>query len=154
MICFAMQSLEFLLQLRQFLIDTIDLQAKFMVERLQEALSKILAEAAPSEHADLEHKFSLVASTAQGCYALVDFVNFKGEGVLHSERYRGQGWGLLQVLEAMPNPNTSASALRMFADAARSVLRRRVNNSPPERNEKRWLPGWLNRIDSYNEGLR
>ena len=131
-------------QLRQFLVDTIDLQAQFLITRLQEALPKMMSQAADREN--LQRQFERVASTAQGCYALVDYVNFKGEGTLVTERYRGQGWGLLQVLENMHN---SQSALDEFAASAKTILRRRVANSPPERGEARWLSGWLARIDGY-----
>ena len=131
-------------QLRQFLVDTIDLQAQFLITRLQEALPKMMSQAADREN--LQRQFERVASTAQGCYALVDYVNFKGEGTLVTERYRGQGWGLLQVLENMHN---SQSALDEFAASAKTILRRRVANSPPERGEARWLSGWLARVDGY-----
>ena len=96
----------------------------------------------------IEEQFNRVASSAQGCYALIDYVNFKGEGVLLTERYRGRGWGLLQVLEGMSAANDGAAADE-FADPRRGVLRERVENSPPERHEQRWLPGWLNRVASY-----
>jgi len=131
-------------QLRKFLVDTIDLQAQFLIARLQEALPKMMSQAVNPKN--LQQQFERVASTAQGCYALVDYVNFKGEGTLASERYRGQGWGLLQVLENMHN---SQSALDEFAASAKTTLRRRVANSPPERGEARWLPGWLARVDGY-----
>ena len=131
-------------QLRQFLVDTIDLQAQFLVTRLQEALPKMLAQAGDREN--LQRQFQRVASTPQGCYALVDYVNFKGEGTRATERYRGQGWGLLQVLENMRDTH---SALDEFAASAKTTLRRRVANSPPERGEARWLPGWLTRVDGY-----
>ena len=88
-------------QLRQFLTDTIDLQAEFLLARLDGALPKMLSEAAPSDRANVQAQFERLTKTPQGCYALIDYVNFKGEGVLHTERYQGQGWGLLQVLEAM-----------------------------------------------------
>ena len=135
-------------QLRQFLADTVDLQAEFLVKRLETALPKMLDEAAPAERQNVQQQFERVASTPQGCYALVDYVNFKGEGVLHTERYRGEGWGLLQVLEGMRANGTSA--VNQFSRSAAAVLKRRVQNSPPERNEARWLSGWLNRVHSYN----
>jgi hypothetical protein len=113
-------------QLRSFLVDTIDLQAEFLIARLESALPKMLAEAAPSDH-----------------------VNFKGEGVLHTERYQGQGWGLLQVLEAM-HGTSDAGAVDEFARAARAVLTQRVQNSPADRHESRWLSGWIRRVNSYN----
>src|SRR6266446_8374497 len=138
-------------QLRQFLADTVDLQAEFMVNRLETALPKMLDEAAPADRENVRRQFERVASVPQGCYALVDYVNFKGEGVLHTERYRGEGWGLLQVLEQMHGSENGPSAPREFSSSAAAMLRRRVQNSPPERHEARWLPGWLNRVHSYSE---
>ena len=138
-------------QLRRFLADTIDLQAEFLVARLEAALPKMLAEAAPADQSNVQQQFERLTKTPQGCYALVDYVNFKGEGVLHTERYQGQGWGLLQVLEAM-HGNSEASAADEFARAANVVLTRRVHNAPPERHESQWLTGWLRRVNSYNGG--
>ncbi len=138
-------------ELRRFLADTIDLQADFLLERLQEALPKMLAAAPVAERPRIRQQFERVASTPEGVYALVDYVNFKGEGVLPSERYRGRGWGLLQVLEGMPRESTGARAADDFAASAARVLRERVKNSPPQRNENRWLPGWLSRIATYRE---
>ena len=99
-----------------------------------------------SDPENVQRQFDRVASTAQGYYALVDYVNFKGEGTLPTERYHGQGWGLMQVLE---NMRGTQSALDEFTASAKTVLRRRVANSPPERGEARWLPGWLARVDGY-----
>ena len=138
-------------ELRQFLEHTVDLQAQFLVARLQQSLVKMLDEAAPGERVNVERQFARVASTPHGCYALVDYVNFKGEGVLHTERYHGEGWGLLQVLEAMHGTGEGAPAAREFSNSAAAILRRRVQNSPPERHEARWLPGWLNRVRTYSE---
>jgi hypothetical protein len=136
-------------QLRQFLADTIDLQAEFMVNRLETALPKMLEEAALAERENVRRQFDRVGSMPQGCYALVDYVNFKGEGVLHTERYHGQGWGLLQVLEGMRGSGKSSSAVEEFSRSARDVLIRRVRNAPAERNESRWLSGWIHRVNSY-----
>jgi hypothetical protein len=138
-------------QLRRFLADTIDLQAEFLVARLEAALPKMLAEATPSDRTNVKQQFERLTRTPQGCYALIDYVNFKGEGVLHTERYQGQGWGLLQVLEAM-HGNSDATAADEFARAAKAVLTRRVQNAPPERHESQWLTGWLRRVNSYSGG--
>jgi hypothetical protein len=139
-------------ELRSFLAKTVDLQAEFLVQRLQQALPKMLAEATPSQREQIQQRFDRVAGSAMGCYALVDYVNFKGEGVLATERYAGQGWGLLQVLEEMSQESSGREAVKNFAQSAKKVLTRRVRNSPRERNESRWLPGWLNRIDTYLQG--
>jgi hypothetical protein len=136
-------------ELRKFLVQTVDVQAHFLVARLNGALAKMLNEAPASERANVERQFERLAATPQGCYALVDYVNFKGEGVLPTERYRNEGWGLLQVLEQMHGSEKGAEAVRAFSNSAASVLKRRVQNSPPERKESRWLPGWINRVSSY-----
>jgi hypothetical protein len=139
-------------ELRAFLARTVDLQAEFLVHRLRDALPKMLAEGGALNHAQVQERFERVAGTATGCYALVDYVNFKGEGVLATERYAGQGWGLLQVLEGMTNDTTGRAAVKSFADSAKTVLKNRVRNSPRERNEAKWLPGWLKRVDTYVGG--
>jgi len=82
-----------------------------------------------------------------GYYALIDYVNFKGEGTKPEERYQGKGWGLLQVLQNMKVQDEDV--LGAFAAAADRVLTRRVALSPPERNEIRWLAGWRKRIATY-----
>jgi hypothetical protein len=138
-------------QLREFLAHTVDLQAQFLVERLHKSLPKMLAETDPAQRSHVEQAFDRVAATPAGCYALVDYVNFKGEGVLATERYAGQGWGLLQVLEGMSSETSGRSAAQSFADSAKKVLTRRVQNSPPGRGEARWLPGWLSRVSSYTK---
>ena len=91
-------------------------------------------------------RFEKLAASGKGTFALIDYVNFKGEGTNPSERYNGEGWGLLQVIEGMKD---DASPLQAFSDSAARVLARRVKNSPPERNEDKWLAGWVRRVDSY-----
>ena len=135
-------------QLRALLENTIAVQAKFAADRLERALPKMLAAAPAEDREKIRENFYRVAAEPQGMYALVDYVNFKGEGTLTSERYQGQGWGLMQVLTAMgPGP-----ALIEFSRAADAVLTRRVENSPPERGEQRWLSGWRTRVRSYRGG--
>ena len=135
-------------QLRTFLADTVDLQAEFLVKRLEDSLPKMAAEAG-GDREKIQRQFQRVGSTAQGCYALVDYVNFKGEGTLPSERYKGRGWGLLQVLQGMTGEASAPAAVQEFAASARAVLQERVRNSPPEGHETRWLPGWLSRVSTY-----
>lgn len=135
--------------LRRFLVDTIDLQTQFLIRRLEQALPKMLAAAPSDERPRIRERFEQVGSTSQGAYALIDYVNFKGEGVLDTERYGGQGWGLLQVLQGMNDTSAGPAAAREFSASAGRVLNRRVKNSPPARNEARWLAGWLARVKGY-----
>jgi hypothetical protein len=135
-----------MLQLRNLLKDTIGWQARFAALRLERALPKMLSAAPVAERDRVRTNFYRVARESLGLYALMDYVNFKGEGVSPSERYRGQGWGLLQVLEMMP---ATGPAIPAFVQAADKVLTRRVANSPPARGEAKWLPGWRNRLRTY-----
>jgi len=132
-------------ELRTILASTAPLQARFAANRLEAALPKMLASAPADEQAKVKENFYRVAGTPSGMYPLVDYVNFKGEGTSPTERYRGQGLGLLQVLEAM----NEGPALEQFRTAAAQVLTRRVHNATPERHEERWLLGWLSRVRSY-----
>jgi hypothetical protein len=134
--------------LRNLLAGTTGLQARFLAQRMEEALPKMLAAAGPGEAGKVRANFARLAETGAGTFALIDYVNFKGEGTLETERYKGQGWGLLQVLEAMPE---DGDAPRGFSQAAKEVLARRVRNSPPERHEERWLAGWDARVERYVE---
>jgi hypothetical protein len=132
--------------LRAMLKATIPDQARFAAARLEAALPKMLAAAPAASRERVKANFYRVASEPLGLYALMDYVNFKGEGVKESERYNGQGWGLLQVLEEMP---TTGPAMAGFAKAADTVLTRRVANAPAARNEGKWLTGWRNRLRTY-----
>lgn len=134
-------------ELRVFLKNTIPQQVEFILQRLDRALPKMLAAVPASERQQVKARFYAVASTAQGKYALMDYVNFKGEGTNPKERYAGQGWGMLQVLQEMRGNPSGAAAVNEYSAAAIRVLTRRVKNAP--KNENRWLPGWTNRCNSY-----
>jgi hypothetical protein len=134
-------------ELRSLLARSVALQARFAAGRLEAALPKMVEAAPATGREKIRRNFYRVAGEPSGPYALVDYVNFKGEGTLKSERYKGEGWGLLQVLEAMGD----GPPLDEFRRAADSVLTSRVKNSPPERGEARWLAGWKNRIRTYGE---
>lgn len=137
-------------ELRRLLERTIAQQVAFMVARMEATLPKMLAtlpDEAEGEH--VRRQFYRIARQDNGVYALIDYINFKGEGTAAKERYEGQGWGLLQVLEQMHNDKP---ALQEFVRAADFVLSRRVRNAP--RDELRWLPGWRKRLQTYQNGSR
>lgn len=138
-----------LTSLREFLLQTRGVQAEFIIRRLQQSVP-VIAAASASPEAVSELFYELAwAEVPHGMYALIDYVNFKGEGTADSERYQGQGWGLLQVLEQMHAEPSTAPVLDRFAAAARTVLARRIDNAPPERGEERWRQGWNNRTLTY-----
>ena len=139
--------------LRKWLSSTVTLQTDFIIIRSRAALPKMLAAAPASEREKIQENYRKVAASPQGTYALIDYVNFKGEGTSSSEKYNGQGWGLLQVLGGMGNVPAGPAAATEFAASAKRVLSRRVANSPSARNEAKWLPGWHNRCDTYSRAL-
>ena len=136
-------------ELTNFLYENKDLQIMFIFKRLESSLEKMLA--VSNDRENVRKQFYRVASSPNGLYPLIDYVNFKGEGTNPKERYNGQGWGLLQVLENMKGTETGKSALTEFSNSAKFVLQRRVNNSDPSKNERKWLQGWLNRCNTYAE---
>ena len=139
--------------LRNWLASTVTLQTEFIMTRSRAALPKMMAAAPASERARIQSNYQKVSTTSQGTYALIDYVNFKGEGTSPSEKYNGQGWGLLQVLGGMRNVPAGPAAATEFGASAKRALSRRVSNSPPARNEKQFLPGWHNRCDTYGRPL-
>ncbi|MFT3991025.1 MAG: hypothetical protein QM680_06400 [Luteolibacter sp.] len=139
--------------LRQWLAGNVTVQTDFIIARSRAALDKITAAAPASESKRIAANYHKVAATAGGTYALIDYVNFKGEGTNPGERYQGRGWGLMQVLGEMKDVPAGAPAAAEFAAAAKRVLSRRVANSPPARGEKRWLEGWHNRCNTYARPL-
>jgi hypothetical protein len=137
-------------ELRDFLASTIPVQTRFLVQRMEMALPKMLAAAPANQRTKIKANYDRLAATTRGQFALIDYVNFKGEGTKDTERYAGEGWGLLQVLAGM-GESDGASPAALFAKSAEDVLTRRVHNAPPDRHEERWLGGWKNRVRAYVE---
>ncbi len=131
-------------ELRQLLASTVGLQTEYIIARLNRSLPTLAAAGGPA----VGPNFQALSQSPEGLYAMIDYINFKGEGTKDTERYNGQGWGLAQVLADMREPTPAG-----FADAAKRILSRRVANSPPARGEQRWLPGWHNRCEGYKRRL-
>lgn len=134
-------------ELRQFLYDSREFQARFIVQRLEDSLPQMLAALDRQEKRHVMTVYRQMTKSPQGFYALIDYLNFKGPGISASERYAGQGWGLLQVLQR--TPVKSKHVVAAFVEAASQILQERVKNAPKERNEERWLKGWQNRLQTY-----
>lgn len=135
--------------LRRFLWATRGVQAEFIVGRARSALEHVVAAAPETSRATVRDQLRQLLATPGGAYAVIDYVNFKGEGLSPQEAYQGQGWGLLQVLLAMPE--SGGPVLAHFRTAAKNTLIRRAENAPRAIERERWLPGWLVRIDTYRE---
>lgn len=133
--------------LRQFLFETKHLQAVFMAKRLEKALPQMVEGLSVKEKERVTIAFYRLADEPRGLYALIDYLNFKGLGISPKESYQGKSWGLRQVLLGI-SP-TTPDIVKAFVESAHQILIERVKNSPPERNEQRWLKGWLNRLNQY-----
>ena len=135
--------------LRAFLYDTRGLQVRFIQQRARASLEKVVAAAPDKQQQAVRTKLNSLMQTPGGTYAVMDYVNFKGEGVSPTERYQGQGWGLLQVLLEMAE--APARPVVAFREAAAEVLTRRALNAVEPIERERWLPGWLKRLETYDE---
>jgi hypothetical protein len=136
-------------ELQNILYQTRMLQAAYIVDRARRAMPQLVNAAPAATRARVAQNLNAIANTPGGWYVLVDYVNFKGEGLNPNGGYNGQNWGLMQVLEDMQPSQPGKPALHEFANAATRILERRVRNSPPARNESRWLAGWSSRVETY-----
>jgi len=139
--------------LRNWLAANITVQTEFIAYKSRAALPNILRAAPAAQRARIQANYNKVATTSNGIYALVDYVNFKGDGTNSKETYAGQGWGLMWVLMEMRDVPSGQAAAREFAAAAKRRLDLRIKNSPSSRGETRWRAGWHNRCDSYAKPL-
>ncbi|MCP5540198.1 MAG: hypothetical protein H7A53_09605 [Akkermansiaceae bacterium] len=137
-----------MIELREFLFATVPEQTRFVYRRLLASRSKILELASPEKRNHLDDRFAALSRTTEGQYAMMDYVNFKGEGTNPKERYEGQGWGLFQVLETMNPALRERDAVVDFSRAAEAMLRRRVENHP---EDARWIEGWSHRTRAYSQ---
>ncbi|MEI7751481.1 MAG: hypothetical protein WCJ71_05240 [Candidatus Omnitrophota bacterium] len=135
--------------LKNFLDQTQRFQTQFIIYRVKGILPRMLAAIPEGKRPEIELKFNEIENDPKGMFALIDYVNFKGEGILETERSQGQGWGLLQVLEEMRTPEKKEAALEEFVRAAKKVLENRVKNAPPEKDCSKRLGGWKARVKNY-----
>lgn len=140
-------------QFSRLLYNTRHLQAKYIMDRAMRAMPKLVKKTPPHLRGQVASNLNAVANSRGGRYVLVDYVNFKGEGLNRTGGYKGKNWGLLQVLEEMRPVGPGQQALNEFADASMRVLERRVRNSNTSRNERKWLPGWRNRTNTYRNPI-
>ncbi|MEP1383933.1 MAG: hypothetical protein ABJK64_09060 [Paraglaciecola sp.] len=137
--------------LQALLLSTFEFQISFIHLRMQAALPKILATIDSEQQKALVAKeFTDLSQTELGLYTLIDYINFKGEGVSQSERYQNQGWGLLQVLLGIDTADETNIHMA-FSESCKRVLSNRVENSPQRDIEKNWLLGWHKRCATYSK---
>lgn len=129
-------------ELVDLLSSTIDLQTSFMIKRLEQEWAIILEGAPPKHKEKITNYFMMMRSTLLGTYALVDYLNFKGSG---------KQWGLLGVMQKLPENLIKSNITKAFAISAAEILTIRIKNTGPEYNQLKFLPGWIKRVHTYGE---
>lgn len=127
--------------------NTLREQTEFMIERLEKKISVMLEELPQPVAQKIEKNIALMTQSKNGVYALIDYLNFKGDGLNKREHYNGHFWGLKQVLAEMSPCSTSTMAVNEFIRAAQLLLSERIAHAP--RNESTWRTGWFNRLETY-----
>ncbi len=135
-------------ELLQWLSRTTSLQARFLLHRLQATIIDMWLAAKQEQKQSLTNNLLSMTLSPQGIYALIDYLNFKGSGLLDSERYQSKGWGLFQALTEM-NTNPSLPPIDRWIAKTSELLILRVQNAP--KPEEQFLKGWLQRISTYRE---
>ena len=139
--------------LRAWLANNVTIQTDYIIATSRQALPKVLSSSPAAQRSRIKANYDKVAASASGTYALIDYVNFKGDGTNPTEQYKGHGWGLMWVLMEMRDVPAGQAAAIEFSSAAKRCLDRRIRNSPPARGEARWQAGWHNRCDTYTSAL-
>jgi hypothetical protein len=137
-------------ELRQFLASTVDLQTQFMIKRLEDEWIAILAEAPSDRQEHLCHSFNLMRSSLLGTYALVDYLNFKGNGLNPREERNGHRFGLLQVMLDLPDGLNDENITKAFAICAARRLVNYIGHFYPEYRPVKFLAGWVKRVSTYS----
>ena len=78
--------------MRRWLATNVEIQTRFIMHRSYLALRRMMQQSNQAQA--IQRRYAALASTTQGMYCLVDYVNFKGEGIKPTERYNGQGWAI------------------------------------------------------------
>lgn len=129
-------------ELSALLKETLPLQIQFIIKRFQQTIPKLVARLAKADQKQMIHRLNGLIENEQGVYVLIDYLNFKGEGLSTNP----DGWGLLQVLEQMARAPGRLSDIEAFVWAADVLLAERAHQDP---HAKKWRRGWKNRVYSY-----
>lgn len=138
-----------MIELRDFLRATIAIQAEYMSYHLEEMLPRLLKTVNAEQRFYVYQNFYNVACTPNGIYALVDYLNFKGDGANNISQHSIRGSGLLQILTGMSYAPRELNPLQAFVWSAKNALTRRVANGPSTSHENKWLAGWFKRLNTY-----
>lgn len=140
-------------ELRDWLLATRSQQAGFVVRGFEQRWQQTVQALPQTQAHALNAKIQRFLQFKAGTFAVIDYFNFKGIGGNAKEQYQAYGWGLIEVLQAIPehsfNQPDDHALLKAFVESAKQRLQGRVKLAPPNRNESRWLDGWFKRLEGY-----
>lgn len=129
--------------MHKWLAAHLDVQARFLIARVQMALPRMLR--VSKMPAEVQARFEQLSLSPQGLYAMADFLSFMGDGASPAEPAAP---GLLQALETL-RPGAPVSGAE-FARAAAEVLQAQARLTPPrDARAKRALALRLKRCRTY-----
>ena len=128
-----------MVDLQQFLEMTKPLQIDFTIDRAAEACNKILADG--NYDANDAAKLSELSKDVKGVFAIIDYVNFKGEGNIADP----SNWGLANVLHEMDV--AGGNEIDRFIAAAQKTL---ATHHPKYFMYK---TGWIVRLNGYPRAI-
>lgn len=76
-------------ELRVLLRNTTALQAEFIAARAEHALTAIQQAALAANRDKIAQRIASLKTSTRGKFALIDYINFKGTGLLSAESYQG-----------------------------------------------------------------
>lgn len=132
------------LELKQVLETGFELQIKFLVTNSFETFEKIVDSFDENVKSEMKNKIEHLLEDPRGLYALIDYCQFKGSGLNEKEFKDGRGFGLKQVIEALPVESLNVES---FVKTAKDILKERAKNS--HGLDEKWLSSWINRLDRY-----
>ena len=138
-------------ELRQILVATVALQAQFMVDRLQHTIPKIINTAPEDKREKIAQRIDLMLASPLGTYILVDYLNFKGAGLNLPDQSKGRPWGLLSVLQDMPDDLNQENVTKAFTLSAAKKLIILIEDSEPEYRRIIFFGGWMARLNTYTK---
>jgi hypothetical protein len=127
-------------ELQIFLNNTVDLQVEFLIDRVLSCLTLFLNQLDSYSYEKIALK--QLISSSDGLLAVIDYINFKGEGDFNDE----SKWGLFNVLSHMKNFADKAP-LDSFINSAKLILKLRH----PKYNL--YANGWNSRLESYANSM-
>jgi hypothetical protein len=126
-------------ELRNFLDETEvkNMQREFIMQRAYKSIYSIIeTEKDPTIKTKLKTRINkLINESDNSRFALLDYINFKGNGLKTTERVNGKGWGLKQVILGMNDPID----LNSFIISAKARLKVRLDDDKAKNKEKYYI---------------